>query len=279
MIKSFCIKTNNEPIIEYLLNEAEKINLPCMYISINNFKIYQNIIIHYTGKKTNIFISKLSKIISRCIINFYEKKYIKKTLFLNYFYFSDAEQKNILNNSEFHDSYNNFCKNKALYLSVKNYIATNKSMILDGFLNFRIKEYLSYLSSIVDYSVNNYLIEKEYQEFINLLQLYVSSNRSLYSIIHLVYLENSTILLDENLNQIDYKKSFHNTTYLSDISFSDNDYVLNALLELLPKKIFMHIIYKEDDFTNTVKQIFDGKIKICKDCNICNLYKSRIKQY
>ena len=62
--------------------------------------------------------------------------------------------------------------------------------------------------------------------------------------------------------------------YVSDISFSSNDYTLNALLTLLPKKIYIHIINgTEDEFINTLKLIFDNRVYICNDCNICNAYK------
>ncbi len=40
------------------------------------------------------------------------------------------------------------------------YVIENKSMILEGFVNFRIKEYIKYLDSIVDIAVNKYIIEK-----------------------------------------------------------------------------------------------------------------------
>ena len=62
--------------------------------------------------------------------------------------------------------------------------------------------------------------------------------------------------------------------YLSDISFSNNDYVLNTLLNLIPKKIYIHLIDNNtDEFINTVKLIFENRVKICSDCSICKLYK------
>ena len=46
---------------------------------------------------------------------------------------------------------------------------------LDGFVNFRLKNYVKSLEEIVDYSVQQYIIEKEYNDFINLLKLYIDS--------------------------------------------------------------------------------------------------------
>ena len=46
-MKSLCIKTNNDKIIDYLFNKFENINLVETYITIKEFKHYTNIILHY----------------------------------------------------------------------------------------------------------------------------------------------------------------------------------------------------------------------------------------
>ena len=275
LIKSFCIKSNNEKILNYLLENFEKINLSNLFISMYNFKIYKNIIVHYSGDMQNDFIDSISKTLSKCIIHFYEKKIIKRIFLYNYFYFTEKEQKIILsvfNNIKKTDLFDITMKNNTLENDIKNYITDNKSMILDGFVNFRIKDYMEILESFVDTAVNNYVIEKEYIEFINLLKLFIHSKPPLTETIHLIYHKGSSILLDEKLNIINTENTMFKTPYLSDITFSSNDYALNTLLNLLPQKIYIHIIDKEDEFINTLKLIFEEEIILCKECNICDLY-------
>ena len=156
---------------------------------------------------------------------------------------------------------------------VMHYISNNKYMILDGFVNFRLENYNKTLDEVVDYSVNKYVIEKEYNEFISLLKLYIDSKEPSVDLVHLVYTGGESILLDKNRNIISLSDDIFNTKYLSDISFSSNDYALNALLTLLPKRIEIHIIGYEDEFINTLKLIFDSKISICNNCNICRTYR------
>jgi len=36
---------------------------------------------------------------------------------------------------------------------------------------------------------------------------------------------------------------------------------------------YIHLIDIEDEFINTLKLIFDNRVCICKDCNICTIYK------
>ena len=129
------------------------------------------------------------------------------------------------------------------------------------------------LDNIVDMAVNKYIIEREYKEFINLLKIYVNSTDAKAEIIHLIYTNGESILLDKEKNIIQMNNDINNVKYLSDISFSSNDIALNTLLSMLPKRVEIHIIDKEDEFIETLKMIFENRIKICEECNICKTYK------
>lgn len=279
MLKSFCIKTNNKKIINYLLTNFEEANLKSLYISSSKFKIYNNVIVHYNGKNIDLFYSSFSDIISSCIIKFYEKDIIKHILNCNYFYFSDIEQRKIfdivityLTNNEIDEC--NFRKS-SIDIACIEYFSNNKSCILDGFVNFRINNYIKILDYIVDLAVNKFIIDREYLEFIDLLKCYINSKECNENLVHLIYQNHESTLLDEFKNVINLDKtSLDNNKYISDISFSSNDYTLNVLLTLLPKKIYIHLVDSiEDEFINTLKLIFDNRVYICNDCNICRAYK------
>lgn len=276
-MKSFCIKTNNDNIINYLLNNLSSIDFEDIYFIDKKFKIYKNVIIHYKGTKENEFLNLIASLISDCILLFFEPLLIKRCINLNYFYFDDFEKKLIEKNcysfiQTDEDNTLKYRKNE-IWINVLNYLLENKSILLDGFVNFRLNNYLDTINDIVDYSVNKYIVEKEYTEFINLLKIYIDSKQSEVDLVHLVYTNGESILLDSNRNIISLSDNIFNAKYLSDISFSSNDYALNALLTLLPKRIELHVIGYEDEFINTLKLIFGNKIFICKDCNICRTYK------
>ncbi|CDB32082.1 conserved protein [Clostridium sp. CAG:575] len=126
--------------------------------------------------------------------------------------------------------------------------------------------------------MSTFVIEKEYFEFVSLLKLYVNSQTSTCEIIHLVYSNENSILLDKNKNIIDIDDNILKSKYLSDISFSSNDYALNGLLTFIPKKIYIHLLDNcIDEFIHTLSLIFEDRIEICTDCDICNLYKNNKK--
>ncbi len=95
------------------------------------------------------------------------------------------------------------------------------------------------------------------------------------NVVHLIYSSDKSILLDELKNIIITTDNISKAKYLSDISFSSNDYTLNSLLSLLPKKLYIHLIDNNiDEFINTLKLVFDKKVELCTDCDICTLYKN-----
>ena len=278
-MKSLCIKTNDANLLDYLLNELKNIDFNNICFSKNKFKNYQNIIVHYTGNDDTVFISKISSILSFLVIDELEDYLLKRYLFHNYFYFDAKEREKILafcfdimidDFSEIFDK-----KFQILYANFYDFLSTHKSLVLNGFVNFRIKEYLSILDQVLSQAVNQFVIEKEYLEFVSLLKLYINSQDYGCELMHIIYSDSESILLDKDKNLIMVTDDILNTKYLSDISFSSNDYVLNSLLTLLPKKINIHLVdYKLDEFIHTLQLVFENRIYLCTDCDICELYKN-----
>lgn len=279
-MSSLCIKTNNEKILTYLQDEISNFNMLNIFYSRNEFKSYKNIIIHYTGIDNELFYTKLATILSYLVIDYFETDIIKNILNANYFYFDHSEShkilelctENLCEDEEF--SFQN--RQLILFDIFYDYITKHHSIILTGFINFRLENYRNLLEDLVDFSVNEFIIEREYLEFISLLRLYINSEPPSPHVTHLISFEHDISLLDENMKPIDINKNSLNAKYLSDVSFSNNDYILNTLLKLLPQKIYLHQIspLSNLDFINTLQLIFKERIEICHDCNLCNLYKT-----
>ena len=278
-MKSLCIKTNNSDLLQYLLNEFYNLELDEICFSCHQFKHYKNVIIHYTGNNDSLFLNKISSILSLLVIDELEESLIKKILIQNYFYFNTNERNQILKlyldmiATDFPEIFN--IKYNALFDSFYSFLSNHKSLVLNGFINFRIKSYLDILDDITNQAVNYFIIEKEYLEFISLLKLYINSQSCNCEMVHIIYSSSESILLNEKKEVITISNDIMKTKYLSDISFSANDYILNSLLTLLPRKIYIHLIDSYiDEFINTLQAVFENRIHICNDCNICNLYKN-----
>lgn len=272
-MRSYCIKINDEKIITYLLNKIEKISFDDIYYCSKEFKIYKNVILHYKGEEFNKFQNIVAEIITDAIIECFEEKIARRMINSNYFYFEEYEKTIILENCKELLQVDKQKKQETLFQEIKTYIYQNNRIVLEGVINFRIKKYISLLDEIVDMGVNQYIIEKEYNEFINLLKNYISNAPSEIQRLHLIYSNGESILLDDEKNMISVSDNIFNAKYLSDISFSSNDFALNTLLSLVPEKLEIHIIDIEDEFIDTLKKIFENRVTICKECNICKTYR------
>lgn len=279
-MKSIALKTNNPQTIEYLENELENFNIDDCYFSCKNFKHYTNIIIHYKGNDEKFFINKVSNLLSFLVIYEFEEDFLKHNIYKNYFYFSKNERDIILNNCfDIMVESQNFLKDKynILYKCFNDYLKTNKKIFLTGFINFRLNKYDEILNTIIEEAVNSYIIEKEYKEFISLLKLYISSQDTIFDTIHIIYSKNFTLILDDDKNIIENSKEHLNAKFLSDITFSTNDFTLNTLLNILPSKIYIHLVDNSlDEFIKTLSLIFEKRVNICTDCNLCDLYRKKV---
>lgn len=158
-MKSICIKTNNQEIIEYLISTFEKLPMN-LCISNYRFRKYDNVIIHDIQRDEKEFYDVISIVLKSAIERFFESDLIKKCIKENYFYLNEAEQEYVLKISHqimnLPDNKIGY-KNRLLKELIKRYVMENKAMILEGFMNFRAREYKELLDNIVEVSVVSYL--------------------------------------------------------------------------------------------------------------------------
>ena len=158
-MKSICIKTVSKDKIDFLIKHFEKLSIS-IYLSTYRFKVYDNVIIHYPGEDIDDFYKIVADAIKKCIEFYYEEDFIRKEIKNNYFYLDDIEQEYILKITkrilELPDSKIGY-KNKILRKIIINYLKENKAIILEGFVNFRLKDYKEILDNIVEVSVFSYL--------------------------------------------------------------------------------------------------------------------------
>ena len=204
-MKTLCIKTNNQKAIDYLLTNLKKIKLDDVYFSCHKFKVYNNIVIHYKGNNLELFLSTISNILAFLVVDIYEDIITRKVLQTEYFYFDNVERKEVL------EKFRNIClsdienfetKENILFNTFYNFFKYDNKLYLKGFISFRLKKYIEALEKIVDDAVNQYLIEKEYWEFVSLLKLYVNSEDSQTDLVHLIYHNEESVLLDKDKNII-----------------------------------------------------------------------------
>ena len=104
----------------------------------------------------------MANLLSYLIIDELEEDLLSSIIQQNYCYFDAPERKKILNYcfDLFSEDFTNYFDKKFTYINNKFYLylKEHKSIVLTGFINFRLKEYFKILDDVVDEAVNSFII-------------------------------------------------------------------------------------------------------------------------
>lgn len=240
----------------------------------------------YISKKSNkyeLLKYHVSNALADHVIQQYEEKLLVRIINSNYGYFSSAEKKEILRISlktirnedkVFFNTLFQIRRRNMIVKKLMEYFEGSSDIILDGFVNFRLKEYIKELEEVIDNAVDDFLIEREYKEFIRLLRYFVEIQDSKFNFVHVIMQnDNKYILLDEKKKEITNECLQEFLTELPDTEINHDDLLVSSLITLAPKSIIIHNWerFKNQKLLDTIKNVFTGKVVLCSGCNICEM--------
>jgi len=200
-------------------------------------------------------ISDLSIELSNYIVDNYEEKILRKIINTDYGHFMPYEQEEIYkislkNRPEYND---------LIAREMHEYLKDNDTIILDGFVNFRLKDYRIALTETIEKAVSEFEVKREYETFIGLLRYFVDMQQPRHNTINLIGCRDGKVkVLDEKRTEICSR-------------IDDADVLLDLTLTNAPRKIAIHRIenFKNEEVLNTIMKVFAGKTTICKKCRLC----------
>ncbi len=234
----------------------------------------------------------VSNALADLIIEQYEDKLLNRIINSNYGYFNSAEKKDILQISQkiirndekvFFNTLFQIRRRNLIIKKLMEYFEGSSSIILDGFVNFRLRDYIKELEDIIDNAVDDFLIEREYKEFIRLLRYFVEIQESKFNFVHVVMqYDDNYILLDEKKREITNDCIQEFISELPEAEINHDDLLVSSLITLAPKSIIIHNWerFKNQKLLDTIKNVFSGKVVLCGGCNVCecSLAKSDTKE-
>ncbi|HQA59757.1 MAG: putative sporulation protein YtxC [Tepidanaerobacteraceae bacterium] len=235
------------------------------------------------------FINCIANALSDVIINYWEPELIRRIIRENYFYFNKTEQGmifdfaySILNYNEISGkrdiSYQIKRKNYVLH-KIQEFLSTSGLIILDGFVNFRLKEYMRQLEDSVDIAIDEYLMDKEYNEFIKLLRHFVDLQEPKRDLVNVVFSNHKIILMDENLNYIERDSSL-DLIAKENPDVNMDDITVSTLINIAPRRITIHGFNGNEkrEVAHALYSIFEGRVRFCNHCELCAKSKSLTKK-
>ncbi|MBZ9636376.1 putative sporulation protein YtxC [Clostridium sp. FP1] len=159
-------------------------------------------------------------------------------------------------------------------------IEENNEINISGFLTFRTKALKTDLECMVDKVVEEYMVEKEYNEFINLLKYFVEIQESKVDEINILIEKNGEYYLrDEQGNDLAGDMLMELPKVKFDSKENTEELIISTMITSAPKKIIIHCAYncKNKELLQTISKVFVDKVYYCEECAACEKIKNGIK--
>jgi putative sporulation protein YtxC len=145
-------------------------------------------------------------------------------------------------------------------------------LVLEGFLTFRLRDYMEELEDAVDKAVDDFLMEREYNEFVRLLQYFVEVQEPRLERVQVVMRPGGLFkLLDEEGRPVrsEYLEEFVVEMVESEVNWED--LLVSALITLAPRQILIHGADASnwDESLETIRRVFADRVAFCSACPIC----------
>ena len=275
---------------ELRLLEGEGIDVELMEKPTGNYK-YLNCCIKGTSDFTSqkdyrsIFSYYVADVISDLILGYWEGYIIKKIILESYYYLGEEERNSIFNytleftnyTGEFinEDDFQRLRRKTKILNKLLEYLKHNDRINIDGFIKFRLKDYMEELYDMVEKAVDEFMMEREYKEFIQLLRYFVDIQEPRLDLVHVIVLHSGVFkLLDDSQKVINSEYLEGYVLDLIDSEINYEDLLISALISIAPQKVVFHRLHEDYAIgtLETIKNVFSGKVEECTGCEICGPY-------
>lgn len=228
----------------------------------------------------DIFRHFMANALADVIVSDLEQYFIRKIIEYDYDQFDPREREEIFEKSleelDFvpgsreKDIMSKIKRRNHIFYKLLEYLENNNYINMEGFIRFRLKDYFRELEWAVERAVEEFLIEKEYKEFLKILRYFVDIQEPRIDTVQVIEREEGIFqLVDEKGVKIDneYLDDFALSLVNNDIDYED--LLISALMTAAPARIIIHID-KEREVVETITSIFGERVELCPGCKLCN---------
>ncbi|NLK00753.1 MAG: hypothetical protein GX318_05905 [Clostridia bacterium] len=152
------------------------------------------------------------------------------------------------------------------------HLNTNNRINIEGFIKFALKDYSNKLKIKIDDAVDEYLLEKEYDDFIDLLRCFVEIQEPRVDKVHVIIRSTSVFeLFDDDYNVIDNEYLENFILEMVDSELSYEDLLISALITIAPLEVKVHLPDYNGfcDSLATIQKVFEQRVSLCTGCSKC----------
>ncbi|GAV22661.1 sporulation protein YtxC [Carboxydothermus pertinax] len=208
------------------------------------------------------FLKKVSKVLTKVYVDFWEKDILVEVLRYEYPYFDSNEIENIKNKAL---KFLNIDREKEIRQKVDDFLHESQVINLDGFILFRLQREVNEIYDSIDRAVEEQILEKEYQEFIKIVKYFLELQPVKRKIVQVFWLNEYLVILDDQLKKVEDEFVEYLLTQRNKIF--PEDLLISALISLAPEKIIIHWHDVSLNFNlKPIKDIFAERLEICERC-------------
>jgi len=150
-------------------------------------------------------------------------------------------------------------RRKLISAKIAEYFRSEDRIIVEGFVTFRLGEYVRNLEIEVERSIRQFFIERQYEEYINLLTSFVKMQAPRVPELH-VFVQNNGSYRVEGAKPFEIPEDIVNGFGIesSNPVIEDDDFMIGFLLTCAPVRIFIHnsLSFKNKELLNTIRIVF-----------------------
>lgn len=222
----------------------------------------------------------ISNVIYNVIVEHYREKEMLHYINENYFFLKHDEildidlaiNKILKGDQKICSDKDFYCLNKIndIIENIKEFILENDYINIEGFITFRMKNFLKDIECIIDKVVEDYMIEKEYNEFIKLLKYFVDIQDCKLEEVNIIVQKNGSYEVKDSKGLNIFKDFLNEITDAAEVGIiNTEDIIISGLITNVPKKIK---IYNEEycinkEFIQTIKSVFGEKVETHRSYN------------
>jgi len=228
-----------------------------------------------------LFKNYVADVLSDLIMCKWQKNMLGDIIRENYYYFGEEERRTIFQHAlRYLEDYETgetnsiikIRKKRRVLSKLREFLSSYNQIVVEGFIRFRLKEYIKELEEAADKAVDDFLMDREYKEFIQLLKYFVDIQDSRTDVVNVVMKPNGSFMLYDGQNRVinsSYLEGFIFDLIDSEINYED--LLISALITIAPREINFHAGKEESppNTLETIRCIFSNRVALCKGCQLC----------
>ena len=243
----------------------------------------------YNEKIKRMIYLYISNILYNIVIEKYREKELFNFLTETYFFLKQEEileveemiMKFLRSEENLKDEKMIFCISKinSIIEKIKTCLEENEEINIKGFITFRMKELREDIEEIIDKVVEEYMVEKEYKEFVKLLKYFVDIQESKIEKINIYIHEGGGYELKDGYGNDIFNEFMKELSECKiDTEAKIEDIIISGLITNAPKQVIIH--HKENclnaEFIETIVNVFGDRVFYCTGCTNCKTSKLKV---